>query len=248
MALEWTAELLRLSLFCSAPASLSSVDWKTITGEDEPETQQKLAGGRAMVGPFLDGNLALSAVGTRVDCILNPRLPSPALEDNHFPSVGGWPAVCDEFVMATANWVRSFAVPVVRLAFAPVLLGECPTRLDAYRSLASLLRTVTGDPEHLKELIFRINWPVNSALVNGLILNRITHWSVIELQVQRIMMVQQGAPAAMDTIPLGFAIRLEMDHNTEAGRIEPFDQSRLAPIYRELVTLALENAEKGELK
>jgi hypothetical protein len=143
--------------------------------------------------------------------------------------------------------VGSFSAPVVRLAFAPVLLGELPTRLDAYRSLAGLLKTVAGDPEHLKELMFRINWPVNSTSVNGLTLNRITHWSVVELQLQ-MLTLQPGATAARDAVPVAIAIRLEMDHNTEASRVAPFDRNQLAPIYRELVALALENAEKGELK
>jgi hypothetical protein len=238
MALEWTAELLRLSLFCSGPVGPSAVDWKAITGEDEPEVQQRLPGGRAMAGPFLDGNLTLSAVGTRVDCVLNPRLPAATHGDDHFPSVGRWPAVCNEFVTATADWVGSFTAPVVRLAFAPVLIGKLPTRLDAYKSLSGLLKTVTGDPEHLKELVFRINWPVNSTSVNGLALNRITQWSIVELQLQTLTF-QPGAAAASNAVALAFAIKLEMDHNTEGGRAVAFDQNRLAPIYRELVTLAV---------
>jgi hypothetical protein len=246
MALEWKTESLRLSLFCSEPISLSDADWKAITGEDEAETRRKVAGGRAMAGPFLDGNLTISAIGSRLDCILNQPNSSPAFEDNHFPSVGAWPGVCDDFVKATADWLGSFTVPVVRLAFAPNLFGECPTRLDAYRNLTSLIKTVSGDPEHLKELVFRINWPVSSASVNALILNRITQWSVVELQIQTLT-VQPGG-AALNASPVAFAIRLEMDHNTDGGRAEPFDQSRLVPIYRELVMLAAENAEKGELK
>jgi hypothetical protein len=60
-------------------------------------------------------------------------------------------------------------------------------------------------------------------------------------------LTQSGPTTVVNETPATIAIRLEFDHNTDAERIAPFDRHSLVPIYRELVALALENAEKGEV-
>ena len=44
-----------------------------------------------------------------------------------------------------------------------------------------------------------------------------------------------------------FAVRLECDHNTDAANLNPIEGEKIALIFRELVELASENAEKGEI-
>jgi hypothetical protein len=246
MALEWIAETLRVSLFSTDKASLTDADWKKITGQEEAETQQKVVGRRTMVGPWLDGVLNVSAVGARVDCVLSPKTLTETVEEGYVPSVGAWPAVCYEFLNRTADWVGNFQPPVVRMAFGAILLARCADRQDAYKTLIGLLKTVQGDPERMRDLIFRVNWPVKSTSVVGLTLNRITHWAVLEIHAIQLVIPTSAQPVIADT-PGTFVIRLELDHNTDAGWTDPFDQNRLVPIYNELVQLALENAEKGEL-
>ena len=43
-------------------------------------------------------------------------------------------------------------------------------------------------------------------------------------------------------------MRLEMDHNTDQSHTQPFDESQLVPIYKDLANLALQNAEQGEVQ
>jgi hypothetical protein len=246
MALEWITETLRVSLFSTATVSLTDADWKKITGQDEAEIQQKIVGRRTMVGPYLDGRLSISATGARVDCVLSPKTPTEPLEEGYVPSVGAWPAVCEEFVEGTADWVGNFRAPVVRMAFGAVLLGRCADRQDAYKKLIGLLKSVRADHERMSELIFRVNWPVNSTSVNGLSLNRITQWAVSEVHAIPLM-IPMTTPPVIDDTPGTFVIRLDLDHNTDVKWTSPFDQKHLVPIYNELVQLAYENAEKGEV-
>ncbi len=245
MALEWIAETLRVSLFSTNKVSLTDADWKKITGQDEAEAQQKVIGRRTMVGPYLDSLLSVSAVGARVDCVLSPKPPTEPLEEGYVPCVGAWPTVCNEFVNGTADWVGNFQAPVARMAFGATLLGRCADRQSAYKTLIGLLKTVQGDPERMRDLIIRVNWPVNSTSVNGLILNRITQWAVFEMHIQ--LTIPTIAQPLIDDTPPTFVIRLELDHNTDAKWTASFDQNRLVPIYNELVQLALENTEKGEV-
>jgi hypothetical protein len=243
MALKWVVETLRVSLFSTDTVLLTDADWKKITGEDEAEIQQKVAGRRTMAGSYLDSRLSVSAVGSRVDCVLTPMPLTEPPEEDYVPSVGAWPAVCHDFVKVTSNWVGNFRAPVVRMAFGATLLGRCADHQDAYKILIGLLKTVHGDPERMRELIFRVNWPVNSTSVNDLALNRLTQWSVLEMHTQ--LMIPMTAQSVIDAA--AFFIRLELDHNTDAKRTASFDQNCLVPIYNELVQLALENAEKGEV-
>ena len=159
--------------------------------------------------------------------------------------IGTWPTACDDFVKATSEWVATFEQPILRIAFAGTLLAKSDSPLDAYRQLLGLLKTVQGDPARMRELVFRINWPVKSKVANGLLLNRITHWSVIQIQLQ--LMLLTGTETVMSGTPATHVVRLEFDHNTDAERTELFERHQLVPIYNELVALALDNAERGEV-
>ena len=243
MALEWSAETLRLSLFSSNVVKLTADDWKKVTGRDEPEAEQKVVGRHAMSGPFLGGQLSLSAAGSRFDCVLAASAPVEPIPLTYAPTFGHWPEVCKEFVAATEAWVGNIGVPIIRMAVGTVLLAPQPNLEDAYRSLLGMLKSLKGDPARMRDLLFRVNWPVSSTCVDGLTINRLTTWAVIRLQFQVVV----GAKVLVDSAPASEFVRLEIDHNTEDSRTQPFDQNLLVPIYGELNNLALENVEKGEL-
>lgn len=245
MALEWTAETLRLSLFFPNPVKVVEADWKTITGQDEPQTIQNVAARRTLAGPFLDGVLQINGIGQRIDCVLLPKSPTEAVEEGYIPQVGSLPAACAAFVDATKPWIESVQEPVLRIAVAGTALARCDNVQDAYTKLLKMLQSVKGDPERMRELVFRINWPTTSTKMQGLVLNRITTWSILQIQLQ--LMVRTGQSTVLNETPATQVIRFEFDHNTDAGRTEPFDRATLVPIYEELVALALENAEKGEM-
>src|SRR4051812_42475780 len=100
MALEWTTETLRLSLFCTENVKLTSADWKAITGQEEAETVQNVAPRRSLIGPFQGGVLNVSAVGPRVDCILLPKSPTETIGEGYVPTAGSWPSARDDFMKA----------------------------------------------------------------------------------------------------------------------------------------------------
>jgi hypothetical protein len=246
MALEWTTETLRLSLFCAEDVKITPEIWKAITDQDEPQTQQSFAGGRSFIGPFQGGVLNLSGVGSRIDCVLLPKSPSAVIDEGYVPTVGPWPAAGHRFVTSTSTWLAAFKQPIYRLAFGGSLLTKCAGLHDAYTQLLGMLQSVKGDPERMRELVYRVSWPLSSRTVNGLILHRITTWAALQIQLQ--LMMQTGTKTMTTGTPATtYAVRLELDHSTDAERTEPFDRGRLVPIYKELVALASENAEKGEV-
>jgi hypothetical protein len=243
MNLEWSAETLRVSLFSSDVVKLTPDDWKRITGQDAPEAEQKVIGRHRMSGPFLGGHFSLSTSGSRFDCILAAPPPEDPVPESYVPAVGHWPQVCKQFLAATEGWVGDVSTPIVRMAVGIVLLSPQPGAEDAHKSLLGMVESVEGNPVKMRDLLFRVNWPLRSACVDGLTINRLTTWTVLQMRYQ----VTDGTGNVVLDAPVSYFVRMEIDHNTDAQRTQPFDQNRLVPLYTELANLALENAEKGEL-
>jgi hypothetical protein len=98
----------------------------------------------------------------------------------------------------------------------------------------------------MRDLIFRASWPTKSKVVDGLFIHRITNWTAIQFFQSTMVLAGSPATGALPPTPGGCAVRLEIDHSTDKDRTEAFAATSLVPIYNELVTLASENAEKGE--
>ena len=129
--------------------------------------------------------------------------------------------------------------------FPAVLLSETASVPEAYHALKDMLKSVTIDVDEMREVIFRVNWPEDSTVVRGLRVNRITTWSTIQYGSALVQITGQSISAASRS-PEKFAVRLEIDHNTDHENKEPFDREMLIPIYNELIIKAAENAASGE--
>ena len=83
----------------------------------------------------------------------------------------------------------------------------------------------------IEEFEYRTNRPCRSGVVDGLELNRISKWSVVQ--------IQQGAGGSP------FAIQLEMDFNTIAEHQGPLDD-QLQALFEELASLSERCALEGD--
>lgn len=246
MALNWQVELLRLTLISSEPVALAESDWTAITGEAEAATRQNVTGGKRYAGAFAGGQLTLAGVGQRVDLVLNWQQPPQLTEvpQQSLPSIGTWDQIRDRFTNATEKWLTAIKFPVIRLAFGAVLLSETGGLVQSYQVLQELLKSVAVDPERMRDFVFRVNWPTESSVSKGLRINQLTNWSPIQLQT---LLLQLGdAQPNTASGPYAFAVRLEIDHNTDQENRMPFDSGVLVPIYKELIAKAVQNASSGE--
>jgi len=247
MARDWRVESLRLTLFSSENITVSDADWSGITGQQDADTRQKLPGGLRYIGRFAAGQLTVAALGQRLDVVLSwvpseRQAESPSIE---LPDIGAWEGVRDIFVAATQKWLESLKFPVIRIAFAPILLAETANVVESYGVLKDMLRSVKVDIHGMRELIFRVNWPEKSSTGENLIVNRITNWSAIQLSSALVQMT--GAQISTTaTTPEKFAARLEIDLNTDQENKVPFGKNSLVAIYNELVAKSSENVVSGE--
>jgi hypothetical protein len=240
MPIAWATENLRVSLFSNAPVQMNDADWSALTGQAEAEARQAIPAGRVFSGRFEGAQLSMAAAATRADVILSSVL-EPVAEPG-LPSIGPWGVMCEKFVDFTSAWIADRKLPVLRIAFGAVLLFPVANRREAYGHLKDLLASVSINPDEMRDLVFRINWPTTSAVLKGLSINRITNWSALQLRT-----VQLTDPQTPATIQDTHALRLEIDHSTDEKRFQPFDGTHLVVnLYKELVELAAQNAARGE--
>jgi hypothetical protein len=243
MTIEWLAETVRVSVFSSTAIKLTEEHWRSLTGQEEAETRQNVPGGRLFAGRFENAQLNLVAAGSRIDVVLSPAAATTPAMPPQILSVGPWLPISERFFSVTSSWLQDVPFPIHRIAFGPVLLFGTDGRTQSLLLLKDLLPSVVVDPDHMRDLLFRINWPTESEAIEGLLINRITHWSALQFFLKTI---QIGDTVTLDAAPELHAVRLEIDHNTDLARTDPFDRTQIVPIYAELYKLALQNAAKGE--
>lgn len=247
MPYDWAVQQLRLSLFASEAISLTEKDWKTITGQDEAENRTAIPGGKQYSGKFMGGTFAMGFAANRSDLILTYDDSTPDLTQEVFlPAIGKWAELSKSFATAVSPFLADVALPITRIAFGAILLLPSRTHEESYAKLDGLLPSVKVDPKG-KELSYRINWPTPSKVIKGVELNRITAWASVNFT----RMIMQVTGVNMTSAPVSNEhqfVRLDIDHNTPAGRTEPFEKAQRVPIFEELLALAQQNAEVGECK
>ena len=243
MALDWICGAVRLSLFSSpeTAVSLSVGDWKRLSGGEEPQQEQKGFGKLAFASEISPGHqLSLLGFANRCDCTISPAA-TPEVPDD-LPHIGRWSATLENFREYVERFLVGVRFPVFRMALAPVLIARFEQKVDANKALLSLVKSIKQPHDKLNDILFRINWPVRSA-VDGTLINRVTTWSVGQIRLQVIF---ADAGVASD-VSGSYSLRLDIDHNTDSKRADPFDATQVVPIFRELSKLASENADKGEI-
>lgn len=247
MALAWTCETIRLSVFSNRPLRLHANAWQMISGtNDEAPNVQRSAGREIVFGPYMEGQLSLATIGPRADLILAPSANPQKLLEGSIPAIGPWPSVLDGFQRSVAAYLGEHEVPIVRMAFAASLQSQYASAGEASAALMARVQSFKPPTDAFADLLFRINWPRLSTTAEALRLNRLTTWSVQHVQLQ-LMVDGSHSAASSETVLSTSLLKLELDHNTDAERTEPFDRAQLMPIYDELTGLALQNAEQGEL-
>ena len=105
--------------------------------------------------------------------------------------------------------------------------------------------SVKVDPAGMRELLYRVNWPRQSAVVPGLEINRLTTWSALMVALGLLQVTGKEMTVANMESEI-HAVRLDLDHNTSQDHKEPFAPNIRIPILNELLSMARENAKAGE--
>jgi hypothetical protein len=236
---DWRPELFRLTAF---PAVLHETSWQSLTGAPPAETAaQPRLGQSHEAGPFANGLLRLIQERARIEW----RYEALDTPEETFPQLGPVAEELPRWLPSMTRWLQG-GPALRRIAFGAVLVHQVPNKETGYRFLASLLPAVRLDPA-ASDFLYQINRPRVSRSRPGVMINRLTTWSVRTVARLGIRLVGlQALPS--DVERHGLACRLDLDINTAAEFEGTFQQSELPPIFDELVRLGTEIAEKGDIE
>jgi hypothetical protein len=240
----WRVEQVRCTAFPSTAMDVRRGVWERLVGEPpETVTDKPRAQLLTELGPFQAGQLQYSATPIRVDWRYTTRIAAQVdeLDEVNFDGMGELSDGLGALDKVINGWFGS-APPLSRLALGAVLHHPVEDKAAAHRALNGLLSGVNIPEEGASDFLYQINRPRESGAENGLVLNRLSKWSVAGMLMQ--LQTEGQTKTVVLKTPL-VACRLELDVNTAAEREEPI--SDVQAVWRELSGLALEIAEKGDV-
>jgi len=252
----WRVESLRLTAFPSPSAQIIEPTWWHDLRGEEPENRvsQPRKGGLKEQGPFAGGSLILGVEPTRIDWVYTPIIDEKQASEG-FLTIGPLQDTIGVFTPLMNRWFELETCPTVqRLAFGAVTLQLAQDRRSGYRQLAQYLHSVQIDIENSSDFVYQINRKRHSGIIQGLDINRLTRWYVIAQQYVSMQMVVPPESMQMPSVPTHgsvgpsyHACRLEMDINTVPEFQGGFEREQLTLIFQELVDLALEISDHGDI-
>lgn len=223
----WAADHLRISLFCKQPVWDLQIEdvFQAIFSAAPDETIKRSA--ELIASANLDTYRAeLKRTFNRLDCVIQP-LPSGVPE---FQALENIDNLLTPLVNQVAKWAGNQPEGVVRIAIGLGGLLPVADVKSGYVKLKGLVRTVAVDVERFRDFQFRVNLPQQSASVEGMTLNRLTTWSVIQFHSMPF------SPTASIPLPASnkFFCACAVDVNTDADNTEFMTSIQLEKLFAEM--------------
>jgi len=238
----WMAESLRLTILRRPMPNLDKGVWKTLMGvEPDVTTNQPRVGLVREEGSGLQGQCIVEQRPNRVDVVYTLGGDGSMFPYGTLP--GTFEGALREFSELTATWLKNLSVGVQRMAFGAVALLPQQDRASGYRQLAAYLRCAP-DVE-TSDFLYQINRRRDSEALRGAKVNRLSKWSVAQVQETQIPVLPAG-PVMVVGEPR-FACRVELDVNTAPLSLGELPRSAIVNHYRELIALATEILESGDI-
>lgn len=246
---HWQVENMRLSVFPVHPIDIVETRfWESLVGS--PPDEQRFQRHQQLFteeGPFVNGRLRLEARSNRLDWRLigNP----PTEPTGEIPIIGCYSEIEQTFSELMLRWLHR-TPSLQRVAFGCVLLLPANSLRDAYNQLDELLSKVEIDVENSYDFLYRINRRRESRCpVEGLELNRLSTWSVVQI-IETIITVSvggQGQPQVERLPSTKCACRVELDINTTPDFSSELEADLASAVYSELIENASQIAISGDI-
>ena len=242
----WSVESVRATAFPAvAPDTVSINWWRDVVGEDPAKaTRESRKGSLEQRGSWGDADLVLQVNPLRIDWLLvAPQGSEPSV----LPVIGSFVDLLSPFREVVLRWLGLESCPgIVRLAFAASLLQPVASEEQGCRLLAPYLPHVELRPAESRSFQYQISRPRSAASgMPGLEINRLNRWSVLQYVQQTVSFSAERLQTSV--ADESFACRLDLDINTSRQYAEELPRDRVQDVFRELVQLACEIAEKGDI-
>lgn len=239
--INWQIESIRVTAFFDGPLNPSMLEtWLGEVSENSPTQISKTPTSFAGVSRSAAGFLGIKQASNRLDITLSSEEPqssqtiAPISEANSLygkfvdrvPEIGELPLVN-------------------RVAIGLVLTFKVQSESEGLKILS---HNIVGLklPVSVRDFLYRVNHPYESRIVDGLNINRLATWSVGKVQLIEVQFNPDGTQVQRTVSEEPWAIRLDLDFNTDQGMRLEADLERLQNLLNELKALAEKVAFDGE--
>jgi len=239
----WLTFGIRLSVFPVTPQEAPADLWEQVVGAmpemDQNQPRQRM---RIQSGSWRGGALQLTVSSDRF-----VWLAGPSTTPEGFPDFENWltESVVPDFSGIVRPWLTSVRFGVNRIGIGLHSLLFAQDRASAYRLLEELIPSVKIQPEATRDFLYQINRPKSSRVLH-IPLNRLMKWSALYLGLTQFA-ITPGQHVQPSPVLGRQYVSLDNDVNTPAEHLEALDEAQVGAIYDELVELAWENLEAGEI-
>lgn len=236
---EWTTESLRVTLFPEEALTALHPQWWEEAFGSPPEQQNSEPRALKMVSSaqFEKGELILAETQTRIDWIY--RVP----QTTETTTIGSLPESFTSLRTIVDPWLQTEGLPVfTRVAFGAEVRLLATDRQSAYKDLASLLQALRLDLETDSDVQLQINRPIESTTVEGLELNRLSRWAVVN---SLLLTLPTDVATGAQAVRSEFFTQAALDFNTDKHATRCYDSVEISALLEELYSEAIKTLNEG---
>jgi len=242
---DWRAASLRLTAFPSLTMDAPAEDWiRELTGQPPEQITRKRTGQIEGLGLFGTRKLTLNVEPVKIEWQLRPAV-EDFTDDNEIATLGSFSQAFDDFLEMMLKWLDNQPFEFDRIAFGCELMIPVENQPDGYKILAPYLHNVKFISEDFTDFLYQINRPrENGVGIEGLLINRLSKWSVGKYVRMAILANGQLMPLSNED---RFFCRLELDINTSQHFKGALPSIKINAVFHELVDLGRGIAIQGDI-
>lgn len=155
--------------------------------------------------------------------------------------------VIPKFISSINNFLNLENCPnAQRIAFGSTFFIGTKSRKTGYKVLSQYLPKIEIDPENSRDFLYQINRRRPSSVIDGLLINRLTKWLVVQYQTGLIPDPNTGQrPLSFDEKE--YSVNVDLDINSQPDYNSVITPKTQSTLLDEFVMLSKEIAEKGDV-
>ena len=246
---QWHTVQSRVTIFHSGNSVMDSISdwWRNTFTEPLLRDETRNLEGTRVIGGLVNNRQWTTSVGqSRIDCILQPNNapPEPGAVWQMQPASGSYRQIIYDMADPVRKLIDQIS-NIDRLGVGSTLLTPGPSLHETYTVLASYLPGIPLDQVDAPDFTFRINRRRKSTKSPTETINRLATWSIAQGQSVEIAASISGQTSQSNAVQ--YAANLELDINTALVSPRSIPLERSHALLDELIGLAIEITEKGDV-
>lgn len=241
---QWQVSQLRLTVFPAPNQEFSGGDWFEMTaGEVAHDHREQPREGTHNYSALIEDVVhSLAIEPTRITWTISPN---QDILEHPIPSIGVFTELIDTFRNCYREWLEN-TIQFDRIAFGAMLYLPMDARLAGYKEITNYLNFDLPSDD-VSDFQYSINRHQSSSIIEGLKINRLSRWSVVQFQRITIALESGRGRQVSTPSPQIHACHLLLDISTDEELKDSFGVQQVYPLFSELIDKGSEIVQEGDI-